>query len=47
LLVPHMHRAGFVSSALHHNLDGKVTTYAQWGTIEDYEVMRRDPAPLP
>jgi hypothetical protein len=21
--------------------------YAQWRTIEDYEAMRRDPAPLP
>jgi quinol monooxygenase YgiN len=42
------HAAGFVSSALHRSLDGtKVTMYAQWRTIEDYEAMRKDPAPLP
>ena len=42
------HARGFVSAALHRSLDGtKVTMYAQWRTIEDYEAMRRDPAPLP
>jgi quinol monooxygenase YgiN len=42
------HAAGFVASALHRSLDGtKVTMYAQWRTIEDYEAMRKDPAPLP
>ena len=42
------HAPGFVSSALHRSLDGtKVTMYAQWRTIEDYEAMRNDPAPLP
>ena len=42
------HAAGFVSSALHRSLDGtKVTMYAQWRTIEDYEAMRKDPGPLP
>ena len=42
------HAAGFVSSSLHRSLDGtRVTMYAQWRTIEDYEAMRRDPAPLP
>jgi quinol monooxygenase YgiN len=42
------HAAGFVSSALHRSLDGtKVTMYAQWQTIEDYDAMRKDPAPLP
>jgi quinol monooxygenase YgiN len=42
------HAQGFVSSALHRSLDGtKVTMYAQWRTIEDYEAMRKDPAPLP
>jgi Antibiotic biosynthesis monooxygenase len=41
------HAVGFVSSALHRSLDGtKVTMYAQWRTIEDYETMRKDPAPL-
>jgi quinol monooxygenase YgiN len=39
---------GFVSSSLHRSIDGtKVTMYAQWRTIEDYEAMRRDPTPAP
>lgn len=39
---------GFLSSTLHRSLDGtKVTMYAQWRSVEDYEAMRRDPAPLP
>src|SRR5258708_35067504 len=39
---------GFVSSTLHRSLDGtKVTMYAQWNSVEDYESMRRDPGPLP
>jgi len=39
---------GFISSALHRSVDGtKVTMYAQWQTVEDYEAMRRDLAPLP
>jgi len=42
------HAPGFVSSSLHRSIDGtKVTMYAQWRTIEDYQAMRRDPAPLP
>jgi hypothetical protein len=42
------HAPGFISSALHRSLDGtKVTMYAQWRMIEDYEAMRKDPAPLP
>ena len=42
------HAAGFVSAALHRSLDGtKVTMYSQWRTIEDYETMRKDLAPLP
>jgi heme-degrading monooxygenase HmoA len=42
------HAPGFISSSLHRSLDGsKVAMYAQWRTIEDYEAMRRDPAPLP
>jgi hypothetical protein len=42
------HAAGFVSSVLHRSVDGtKVTMYAQWRTIEEYEAMRRDPAPAP
>lgn len=42
------HAPGFVSSAFHQTLDGtKVTMYAQWRTIEDYEARRKDPTPLP
>jgi quinol monooxygenase YgiN len=42
------HALGFVSSSLHRSLDGrKVTMYAQWRTMEDYERMRKDPAPAP
>jgi antibiotic biosynthesis monooxygenase len=39
---------GFVSATLHRGLDGtKVTMYAQWRTVEDYEAMRRNPGPAP
>ena len=39
---------GFLSATLHRSLDGaKVTMYAQWRSVEDYEAMRRDPGPLP
>jgi quinol monooxygenase YgiN len=39
---------GFVSASLHRGTDGtKVTMYAQWRSIDDYQAMRRDPAPLP
>jgi len=42
------HAPGFVSASLHRGLDGtKVTMYAQWRTIEDYEAMRRNPSPAP
>jgi len=42
------HAPVFISSSLHRSIDGtKVTMYAQWRTIEDYEAMRKDPAPLP
>jgi quinol monooxygenase YgiN len=39
---------GFVSAGLHRSLDGtKVTMYAQWRSIEEYQAMRNDPGPLP
>jgi quinol monooxygenase YgiN len=39
---------GFISASLHRSVDGsKVTMYAQWRSIEDYEAMRANPAPLP
>jgi hypothetical protein len=42
------HARGFISSRLHRSRDGtKVTMYAQWRSLDDYETMRRDPAPLP
>lgn len=37
------HRKGFISASLHRGLDGgKVTKYAQWASIDDYESMRKD-----
>jgi quinol monooxygenase YgiN len=39
---------GFVSASLHRSTDGtKVTMYAQWRSIEEYQAMRQDPGPLP
>ena len=42
------HAPGFISASLHRSLDGtKVTMYAQWRSVEDYQAMRENPAPLP
>ncbi len=42
------HAHGFISASLHRSLDGtKVTMYAQWRSVEDYQAMRLNPAPLP
>jgi quinol monooxygenase YgiN len=42
------HHKGFVSASLHRAVDGKkVTMYAQWASVEDYETMRRDSASTP
>jgi quinol monooxygenase YgiN len=39
---------GFISSALHRSLDGgKVTMYAQWESLEDYQAMRSNPMASP
>lgn len=39
---------GFISSSLHRGLDGtKVTMYAQWKSIEDYNRMRENPIASP
>jgi quinol monooxygenase YgiN len=39
---------GFISATLHRSIDGtKVTMYARWRSVEDYEAMRQDPGPLP
>jgi quinol monooxygenase YgiN len=42
------HALGFISASLHRGIDGtKVTMYAQWRSVEDYQAMRENPAPLP
>jgi quinol monooxygenase YgiN len=42
------HHKGFVSASLHRGIDGKkVTMYAQWASVEDYESMRRSSGPAP
>jgi hypothetical protein len=42
------HAPGFVSASLHRSTDGtKVTMYAQWRSIEAYQAMHQDSAPLP
>jgi quinol monooxygenase YgiN len=42
------HAPGFISSSLHRGLDGtRVTMYAQWRSVEEYQAMRENPAPLP
>jgi len=42
------HAPGFISASLHRGLDGtKVKMYAQWRSVEDYQAMRANPAPLP
>ena len=42
------HTPGFISASLHRSLDGtKVTMYAQWRSIEDYQAMRQNAAATP
>jgi hypothetical protein len=39
---------GFISSSLHRSLDGtKVTMYAQWRSLEDYQNMRNNSTSSP
>ena len=39
---------GFISSSLHRSLDGtKVTMYAQWRSMEEYQKMRSNPNTSP
>jgi len=39
---------GFISASLHRSLDGtKVTMYAQWRSVEDYQNMRNNPSASP
>jgi quinol monooxygenase YgiN len=42
------HAPGFISASLHRSLDGtKVTMYAQWRGLADYQAMRENPTALP
>lgn len=42
------HHKGFISASLHRGIDGKkVTMYAQWASVEDYQVMRQNSGPAP
>ena len=39
---------GFISSSLHRSIDGtKVTMYAQWKSMEDYQNMRNNSSASP
>ena len=41
-------KEGFISASLHRGIDGtKVTMYAQWRSIEDYQKMRNTPDASP
>ena len=47
-LAPHNRAPGFISATLHRSIDGtKVTMYALWRNMEDYQSMRQDPGRLP
>ena len=42
------HARGFILATLHRSIDGtKVTMYAQWRSLEDYQAMRNDTARPP
>jgi quinol monooxygenase YgiN len=39
---------GFISATLHRSIDGtRVTMYAQWQSVAEYQAMREDPGPRP
>jgi quinol monooxygenase YgiN len=39
---------GFISATLHRSVDGtRVTMYAQWRSVAEYQTMREDPASRP
>jgi quinol monooxygenase YgiN len=39
---------GFISASLHKSIDGaKVTMYAQWKSMDDYQNMRNNPVASP
>jgi quinol monooxygenase YgiN len=38
----------FISATLHRSIDGtRVTMYAQWQSVAEYQAMREDPVPRP
>ena len=42
------HHKGFISASLHRGIDGKkVTMYAQWASVADYQAMRQNPGAVP
>jgi quinol monooxygenase YgiN len=42
------HHKGFISASLHRGIEGKkVTMYAQWASVDDYQSMRQGPGPAP
>src|SRR5216684_6870937 len=42
------HAPGFISASLHRSIDGtKVTMYAQWRSVADYQAMRENPTAMP
>ena len=42
------HLPGFISANIHRSLDGtKVANYAQWRSVEDFQVMQKNPAAKP
>jgi quinol monooxygenase YgiN len=42
------HAPGFISASLHRGIDGtKVTMYAQWRSVRDYQAMRENTSALP
>jgi quinol monooxygenase YgiN len=42
------HHKGFISASLHRGTDGKkVTMYAQWASLADYQAMRQNPGAVP
>jgi quinol monooxygenase YgiN len=39
---------GFISASIHRSFDGtKVTNYAQWRSVEDFQAMQKNPAAQP
>jgi quinol monooxygenase YgiN len=42
------HLPGFISANIHKSLDGtRVTNYAQWRSVEDFQAMLKSPKAIP